>query len=234
MNKINKINEFYIEYDPEKNNIYDLIRKILRTLPETIYERQKDLDIIKNINNNKITIQIPLNKHSIIIIKIYDNYNHKIPNELLYLERCSDNHYFYKDCYLAYYVYSKYDISLIKMKRAFGDISKIRFSIKDYFIINEMLEKELKKMHDRKLIHMDLKTTNILYLKKNNQYIFGLCDFELINNNNAKIPKEYQEYYKILYETKIPQIYDINFEKKAFDILMKNLINKKNIIYKTV
>lgn len=229
-----KIHKFYID-DNKIINLKKLIEKIFEKIPTYVYSYEKKIKFYSCESNQKKTILIPLNNDhlSIIVIKIYNN-EYKTPEELLYLQEYSDNHYFYKDCYLAHFIYNNYDISFIKMKKADGDISNLNLSIYNYYKLKDMISNELNLIHINNLIHMDIKITNILYKKINNKYVFGLCDFELINYNNVNINNEFKKYYNKLYYINIPDIYDINFEKKSFDIVLKQIKNKKRISYSTI
>jgi len=210
----------------------DIVFSIIKYLPKSLYITTDILYCNDNRETKKTTyILSTLHKSHIVSIKILETDNSFVPDELLYLSIYHYNHYFYKDCYLAYCRYKNFNISIIRYRRADGDISNLILKISDYALLIEMIREELYKMHSNKIVHMDIKTTNILYIKNGEDYRFGLCDFELINNIDCIICPKFRKYYKMLYINKhIPFIYTIEFENKAFNYIISYLRKYDRII----
>ena len=169
----------------------------------------------------------------VAIIKIYNNID-TIPEELIYLSQHHENHYFYQDCYLGHCCSGKFNISIIKCKKADGDISNLSMTINDYNNLDDAITDELFRMHENGLVHMDIKTTNILYKKYQTGIKFGLCDFELVNNMNIQINNIFGRYYYKLYHSVIPHTYTDTFENYAFGKTLDLMKNNKKIKYNSI
>lgn len=218
--------------DVDLDSTDDIVFSIIKFLPKNIYVTKDILYYNDNKNTKKTTyILSTLHHNQIVSIKLLKKYNSFIPDELVYLSTYYYNHYFYKNCYLAYCRYKNFNISIIRYKKADGDISNLILKVSDYALLYEMITDELYKMHSNNIVHMDIKTTNILYIKNGEDYRFGLCDFELINNTDCVITPIFRKYYKLLYIKKhIPFIYTIIFEKNAFNCIMSYLRKNYRII----
>lgn len=207
-----------------------IVFSVIKYLPKNFYVTKDILYCNENREIKKTTyILSTLYDSHVVSIKILETYNSYISNELLYLSKYHNYHYFYKNCYLAFCRYKNFNISIIRYKKADGDISNLILKVSDYALLYKMINYELSKMHYNNIVHMDIKITNILYIKNKDNYKFGLCDFELINNAdniyNIICPK-FRKYYKLLYIKKyIPPIYTIKFEKKVLNYIM-TLIKK--------
>ena len=228
-----KIHHLFIEY--KKNaSIENILIKIIKILPKNLYITCNVLYINKNTNGKVTVIFDSLNSSDVIIIKLYSNKTHIIPEELLYLSEYYKNHYFYYNCYLAYCNHNEYDISVIKCSKADGDINNLKMNINEYNLLNESISDELYKMHLNGFVHMDIKTTNILYKKTKDGLKFGLCDFDLTNYTNTPIIPLFKRYYYNLYKIEIPEIYTEDFETQIFKRLSHLIKLNKKIIANTV
>ena len=225
-----KIHHLFFE-DIIINDIYHLIDLIIKKLPKELYVTNKINYYNNNRNSKKITIGLDcMNNSDIIFIKILKSSEKVIPEELIYLSTYYENHYFYQDCFLAYSFYKDYIITVVKSKKADGDITDFKFNISTYNKLNEMITDELYKMHSNEIIHMDIKTTNILYKKTSDGIKFGLCDFELVNNNNSVIGNIFKRYYFKLYKfNKFPDIYNTDCDIFIFNKMLQLLRNNKKI-----
>lgn len=214
-----KIHHLFIE--SKETEIEKIVIKLIKLLPKQLYITYDILYFSHNKSNNKITLILDcLNRAEVIIIKFYVNRYPSIPDELLYLSEYAKNHYFYKDCYLAYCNYNHYDISIVKCKKADGDIHNLKMNINDYTLLKDSILDELCKMHFNGYVHMDIKTTNILYKKTKDGIIFGLCDFDLVNYIGLEINPVFKRYYHKIYKIEIPKIYSEEFENYAFEQLL--------------
>ena len=219
-----------------KNIFKNMLEALVKLLPKNLYVTNNINYYFYNEKHKKLTICLDcIALSDIVIIKFYKSTRQIIPEELLYLSENYDNHFFYKNCYLAYSYYNNYNISIIKMKRADGDISNLKINFNTYSILNEMISDELYKMHTNGYVHMDIKTTNILYKKNKDTFEFGLCDFELINYNGVKINSIFRDYYfKLYYINSVPNNYTCDYETILFlrilNLLKKNKKIKANTI----
>jgi serine/threonine protein kinase len=229
-----KINRFVI--DIQKNDdIENIIKKIISLLPKQLYIKQEICYYFNNKKNNKTTIILnTFNNSDIIIIKMYKNKYNTTPDELNYLSKYYKNHYFYENCYLAMFTSDNMIFSIVKCKKADGDIDNITLNIKDYNTMNMMISDELLKMHSSGYVHMDIKTTNILYKKIDGKIKFGLCDFELAHKDVVYLSPKFRTYYYGLYNFYIPLIYTNDFELKIFNRLLQYIRINKNIKLHTI
>jgi hypothetical protein len=227
-----KIHHLYIESN--EKSIEDIIIRLIKLLPKYLYITNNILYYNKNTNGKGTIIFQCLNSSEIIIIKFYQNPYNSIPEELLYLSEYYRNHYFYQNCYLAYCNHNEYDISIIKCKKADGDIHNLKMNIDEYNTLNENISDELYKMHLNGFVHMDIKTTNILYKKTKDGIIFGLCDFDLVNYTNFKINPIFKRYYYKLYKMEIPEIYTEELENDIFKHFLYLIKMNKKILANTV
>lgn len=219
----------------ESNNklFENIVIDLIKLLPENFKVTNNIL--YYNKNNDKCTIILSCtDSFDIIIIKFYKNKYKTIPEELIYLSKYYNNHYFYQNCYLAYCHYNNYNISIIKCKKADGDIINLKMNINKYIILYNNILDELYNMHINGFVHMDIKRSNILYKKTKYGIIFGLCDFDLVNLSNTKINPIFKRYYYKLYRMNIPEIYTEKFEKNIFQRLLYFLKINKKIIANTV
>ncbi len=229
-----KIHNIFIE-DCGSFESHDIIKKITENLPKALYVTNNISYYYQNNIDKKITLILEcINISEVVIIKFYKNIHHEIPEELLYLSEYYCDHFFYKDCYLAYCRYGDYNISIIKYIKADGDISKLKFNITDYNILRKMISDELLKMHTHTFVHMDIKTTNILYKVYPDGIKFGLCDFELINAINTRLSPLYKRYYSKIYSIRyVPEKYSDKFEKYVFNRLLFLIKQNKRIKFHT-
>ena len=227
-----KIHHLFLE--SKDKVVEDIIVKLLKILPKSLYITHNILYCNKNTNGKVTVIFDSLNRSDIIIIKLYSNKTHSVPEELLYLSEYYRNHCFYQNCYLMYCICDDYDISIIKCKKADGDICNLNMSINEYTTLNENISDELYKMHLNGFVHMDIKTTNILYKKTKDGIKFGLCDFDLTNFVNIKINPIFKRYFYKLYKIEIPETYTEDFEKNIFQRLLYLIKNDKKIIANTI
>ncbi len=225
----------HLTIESKEKSIDKIIIKIIRLLPKHLYIKYNMLYFTKNESNNKITLMLnSLNNSNIIIIKMYLNNVHTIPEELLYLSEYYRNHYFYQDCYLAYCNYNDYDISIIKCSKADGDINNLKLNVNQFSLLKNEISDELYKMHLNGFVHMDIKTTNILYKKTKDGIRFGLCDFDLVNYTGTKINPVFKRYYYKLYKFEISENYTEEFENEIFKRLLYLIKINKKIILNTV
>jgi serine/threonine protein kinase len=234
-----KIDHIIIEdyyQNNNKNKFKNILEALVKLLPKNLYVTNNINYYFYNDTHKKLTICLDcIALSDIVIIKFYKSTRKIIPEELLYLSEYHENHLFYKNCYLAYAFYNNYNISIIKMRRADGDISNIKLNINTYAQLNEMISDELYKMHINGYVHMDIKTTNILYKKNKNEYEFGLCDFELINYNGVKINPIYKDYYlKLYYIRNVPSNYTCDYETLLFMRILNLLKKNKKIKANTI
>jgi serine/threonine protein kinase len=229
-----KIHNFFIKnkYLTDYNSI---IINLINLLPTYLYITYNVKYAYYNKNANKYTIALEcMDTDTILIIKFYTNIIKKTPSELLYLSKNYKNHYFYSHCFLGYCRYNNFDISIIRCIRADDDIHDLQLNMNTYKILYKDISEELSKMHQNGYVHMDIKTTNIIYIKYGNKIKFGLCDFELVNKNNTYITPMFVRYYrKLYYNNYIPLRYTQNYEKKVLKRLLNLIKINKRIKYYT-
>lgn len=226
-----QIHQIYIEssvklYSPKK-----IIKLIINQLPKHLYVLNEYLSYTVSKDYQKTTaILKSLNTSDIIIIKLYDENTIKMPDELIYLLQHHKSHLFYQNCFLGYCRYNNYNISIVKCTKADGDIDNISLSVANINVLKEMILDEIYDMHKNNYVHMDIKTTNILYIKERDKIKFGLCDFELCSKPNDYITHDFRNYYHQLYRIKhIPKYYTCAFELQTLNYIIKLLIKHKRI-----
>lgn len=224
--------------DCEKKDLNTIIKNTILSLPKELYVKHEFNYYCHNNKNNKTTIILnTLNSSDVVIMKIYKNVtskNHVIPSELMYLSQYHRNHYFYKNCYLAFCICDNISISVIKCRKADGDINKLNFDVASYNLMSRMISEELYKLHFSGYVHMDIKTPNIIYKKVNGKFKFGLCDFELIQRENMFLNDSFTQYYRILYKFHIPNVYTNDFEIRAFERTLQLIKRNKKIKANTI